>query len=275
MRMACLNPDRLVAMIVDRVTLVYQQAACIEKYTGLNMLRLCMETTTVYAKSNLFKRMYNGVVSTAGSWKTLQKFPQFAFSSFSIIVFDECHHAGDNKHAYTDILSTLSDSIPKNKAPRLVGLSASPVKADSIGSALKESEFLVRKFGSAEFFMPKLTDNSKLITEWILVAFSELQERLKNSYYFHLRYVLSTLGILGDYKNFDRSGWGQLVGLSRSLRLVRGEIAEDIEKTINALDMNEIFGPYYALKYFNPRNEPDTQIECKSELLVTLENKLA
>ena len=75
-------------------------------------------------------------------------------SNFSVIVFDECHHAtGD--HIYRKVLQHLEACSPDTR-PRVLGLTASPFKAQNIIKGRNQLEKFRRCFANAAFFYPDI-----------------------------------------------------------------------------------------------------------------------
>jgi endoribonuclease Dicer len=80
-------------------------------------------------KENMFHGGIDVLVVTAGAfYKFLQTEPHNVdFTKFSVVVFDECHHA-KKEHLYLKLLDKITDMDP-SESPRLLGMSASPCGA--------------------------------------------------------------------------------------------------------------------------------------------------
>lgn len=98
-------------------------------YIGLIVGTLCSETNTKMNRQNLFSGLIDVLVVTAGAfYKFLKTEPHMVnFTKFSVVVFDECHHA-KKEHLYLKLLDIITDMDP-SEAPRLLGMSASPCGA--------------------------------------------------------------------------------------------------------------------------------------------------
>eukprot|EP00961_Rhodomonas_salina_P157980 2126520-Rhodomonas_salina.1 len=153
-----LNSSHLVAFVVDRIPLVYQQADAIEGLTGLQLCRMCGESRT----TGLIRRLvagadFDGVVCTAGTlWHELSargSNPLLRASDFSAVVLDECHHATGG-HTYAKILQILT-SLPVALRPRILGMSASPFTV-SDANPLQHGCNLLKQFDGAPVYRPDL-----------------------------------------------------------------------------------------------------------------------
>ncbi|XP_065062019.1 uncharacterized protein LOC135688892 isoform X1 [Rhopilema esculentum] len=153
-KMKILNPNRMGLMLVDRIPLVFQQGQAIANDTGLRVCRLCSENRTSRHVRQLHDGTYDVLVITAGSFNELISREKIEISNFSVIVFDECHHAtGD--HIYRKVLQHLEACSP-NTRPRVLGLTASPFKAQNIIKGRNQLEKFRRCFVNAAFFYPDI-----------------------------------------------------------------------------------------------------------------------
>jgi ERCC4-related helicase len=106
-------------------------------HLGLIVGILYSETNTKMYRQNLFSGHLDVLVVTAGAlYKFLKTEPHMVdFTKFSVVVFDECHHA-KKEHNYLKLLDIITDMDP-SEAPRLLGMSASPCGARYVLSYLR------------------------------------------------------------------------------------------------------------------------------------------
>ncbi|KAF0722904.1 hypothetical protein AaE_009915, partial [Aphanomyces astaci] len=97
-RMRQLNPTRLAIMVVDRIPLVFQQGAAIEADTNLRVCCLCGENKTQATVQRLRHNHFDALVVTAGLLVEAAAKGELDPTAASVVVFDECHHAGSDKH---------------------------------------------------------------------------------------------------------------------------------------------------------------------------------
>ena len=173
-RMKKLNPSKLVAFVVERIPLVFQQAPALAVDTQLSLCKLCSETKTQATINKLFDGVsFDGLVATAGSFLDLIYKKQLKIEQFSLIVVDECHHAVGN-HSYYKLLE-LVRKTPLSFRPRVVGLSASPACSSTVAEAREKISNLCRVFDQAKLYYPDLSMEPTKI-EWIAVEISEQQQ---------------------------------------------------------------------------------------------------
>lgn len=98
---------------------VAQQKRAIENDTGLLGATLCGADATALYRSNLLNGNAQFIVATAGALQELLRNYGVTLERFSVIVFDECHHATKN-HPYSQILTQVKNCRDEFR-PRLIG----------------------------------------------------------------------------------------------------------------------------------------------------------
>ncbi len=84
---------------------------------------------------------------------------------FNVIVFDECHHA-TGEHNYSKILDSIR-SVPASRRPRVLGLTASPIRVDNLVKGRNKLQKFQRQFLGSSIFYPeteKLTTAAEQVT---------------------------------------------------------------------------------------------------------------
>lgn len=189
-------------------------------------------------------------------------------SSFSVVVFDECHHASGN-HNYLKLLELVKDTDPAYR-PRLVGLTASPCKAGTVLEARKGLAELLKSFGdNTVLYRPKLDCTSQ--AQDISVAVDDTPEQLEIAK--GLWHEIEELcGVLGITKGASRAasslddlmdansiakikGFAREIGLEGETSSARGgrlpDASRELMRLLSAWENNTVLGPYAARWYMN------------------------
>lgn len=172
-RIRALNPQRMGLFVVDRVPLVFQQAAAISKETGMDVLPLCGETRTQSATKALRAGRYQALVVTAGALVEMLAAEELSLSHFAVVVFDEAHHA-TGRSPYSSLIQKLA-AEPATSRPRILGLTASPFVARTPAEAAAGAKGLRETFCGAVFFKPPLPPTAAGAVEWLVVTPSQGQ----------------------------------------------------------------------------------------------------
>uniref|UniRef100_A0A0M3IIT9 RNA helicase n=1 Tax=Ascaris lumbricoides TaxID=6252 RepID=A0A0M3IIT9_ASCLU len=122
------NGGKRAFFLVDKVSLVDQQAAHIEHHTTLKVGRmhghLNSDIWSDRSKFNTFIAEHHVVVSTAQVFLDVLDHAFFNMNNAALLIFDECHHVLGSKHAYRVIMHRYSQ-LPKSERPKILGLTAS------------------------------------------------------------------------------------------------------------------------------------------------------
>ncbi len=172
-----------------------------------------------------------------------------------MIVFDECHHAAGG-HVYTKILDQIA-SLPKTRRPRVLGLTASPVRVDNITKGRNKLRKFQAQFLNSCFYYPN-TENLKTKPEQ--VTFS--RDALQNSFVSEAIRLIQSNAILikrivAGYDISTISNTSHLYRLKGEIRAIQQEYIDrkdlqDIVKTvillIDAIEICELIGVQYAVE---------------------------
>ena len=251
-KLSALNPNRLAVMVVDRIPLVFQQSRVLEMDTGMRVAPMCSTNRTKKSIRSLIDGEFEALVITAGSLVELLKAEHLTVDFFSVVVFDECHHA-QGTHPYVILLEAIA-KVPLSLRPRLLGLTASPFPAKNFNSAMKNMTELRRKFGGAVVFKPVLPPSHQEVI-WRIVGWSHAQLRLVEA----ITLMIHALAVkinerIGEERIFSRDikegHWIQVRSQVNKAREDSGESTlEDckkISKLLAALDLCDIVGVSYA-----------------------------
>jgi endoribonuclease Dicer len=143
-RIKILNPRKLIAFVVERIPLVFQQTTALSMDTELSLCKLCSETRTQANVKKLLGGSFDGLVVTAGTFLEVINARHLQIEHFSVMIFDECHHAIRN-HPYTQLLK-LVKAVPICQRPRLLGLTASQASTSTVETFRKQLDNLIDKF---------------------------------------------------------------------------------------------------------------------------------
>ena len=181
-------------------------------------------------------------------------------ASFSVVVFDECHHASGN-HAYVKLLKLVGAIDPAYR-PRLVGLTASPCKANTLVQARRGLDDLLRLFGEeALMYRPAMRPAQRAGDTTVSVCDAEEQMELGLKLWDRIQRLCTDLGITGNNSAstlassldelLDDNSLGAIKGLARDIALQsrnvqRNEQCDELMRLLSAWESNAILGPYHA-----------------------------
>ncbi|CAK0821156.1 unnamed protein product [Prorocentrum cordatum] len=165
-RMRRLNRDHMGLFVVDRIPLVFQQAVAIAAETGLRVCKLCSENRTKATIHELNDGAFDLLVVTGGSLREMLRRSELSLEVFSVVVFDEAHHA-TGEHCYAGLLEAIR-AVPRSRRPRLVGLTASPCSAQTTKQAGDRLQLLQDRFDGAVLFKPPMPPAAQT-TEWAVI----------------------------------------------------------------------------------------------------------
>ncbi|RHY39340.1 hypothetical protein DYB30_007578, partial [Aphanomyces astaci] len=253
-RMRQLNPTRLAIMVVDRIPLVFQQGAAIEADTNLRVCCLCGENKTQATVQRLQHNHFDALVVTAGLLVEAAAKGELDPTAASVVVFDECHHAGSDKHDYGRLLQLLISDRGPSPQPRIVGLSASLIRAATMASARTDLLRLRDRFAQAVVYRPELPPAHQQV-KWRVVASSHLDPgsmRIERE----IREAVDRVNDLltPQLRIMAIELHGVLRGALRSIRnqhAPEAPVQAAVERTMRALSAMEVFdllGPAEAYK---------------------------
>lgn len=265
-----LNPNRTAVMVVDRVPLVFQQKEALTRDTGMRVLGLCGENKTEARVSRWLDGFYDAVVITAGCFVSLLECNTVIIDMFSVIVFDECHHASGNHH-YTTILQRINSYAGSNQ-PRVIGLSASPFDCKSFDIAQKSMKILREQFIDARYCCPD-TGALPNITHWEIVRPVDAEERFIQTVRQYLIRLAERINCVASMKLIDIKQlldmrWGLVRG---QLRFAKFEfttnkdicdLIQEMHVLLTSLEVCALLGTCDAVKH--------VERYCDSDLLSIL-----
>uniref|UniRef100_A0A158Q8D5 Endoribonuclease dcr-1 n=1 Tax=Elaeophora elaphi TaxID=1147741 RepID=A0A158Q8D5_9BILA len=126
------NGGKRAFFLVDKVSLVEQQAAHIEHHTTLTVGKihghLNQGIWSDPAKFDAFIALHEVTVLTAQIFLDLLDHGFFNMSNAAVIIFDECHHVLGSKHPYRLIMHRYGQLAGVDR-PRILGLTASLINS--------------------------------------------------------------------------------------------------------------------------------------------------
>lgn len=266
-----LNPAKLVLMVEERVPLVEQQCKAISKDTGLKICAMYGENSSSRAVSQLLQGEYDGAVITAGALCNYLSQDLLRVSDFSVMVFDESHHA-TKAHQYKLILDMVA-RFPEYLQPRVLGLTASPLKGKTEESAYGELQMMRETFLDAVVYRPPIsTDIHDLLRHTVVLSpqqsdmqrklVSELQPLvLKLTRYFAENRPNTYAQLIGENPiqltvNSNKYDWMRVTQLSAESYFTVGrdpqaiiDLADSMRQRVAALEQNYLLGPSFVTLY--------------------------
>jgi hypothetical protein len=125
-----LMEHRMVAFLVPRVPLVFQQAEVIRLNTELDVGEYCGEHNSDHFNVKAWEEEFNNrdvLVMTPQILLNILRHGFLSISKFQLIIFDEAHHATQH-HPYNLIMQEFYWPLAASERPRVFGMTASPVK---------------------------------------------------------------------------------------------------------------------------------------------------
>jgi ERCC4-related helicase len=195
-RMKLINPGHMLLFLVDRVPLVFQQGKYIRRETDLRVCCMCGENRNELMLRQINSGKYDVLVATGGSVLDLVEKKKLDIGrQFCCVVFDECHHAIGN-HVYSHLLDKLSSSsLDLQCPPRLIGLTASPMTANTRKTNVNRLNDLREKINNAAVFYPNVPANPVKVS-WILINRDAQQRNFARLIIGFLRQFVDRLNLL-------------------------------------------------------------------------------
>ena len=176
-------------------------------------------------------------------------------SSFSVVVFDECHHA-DKGHTYAELLRLIKDT-PAAHRPRLVGLTASPCKAKTVVQAAKGIGKLLKKFGNDTLlYRPSIHCHHK-DDETVAVTDAPMQMEVGDELWKSIDEICTELRLIRPGSDVKAATLDELLD-SNSIAVIKGKArelanspdsrasSEELMRLLTAWVRNAVLGPYAA-----------------------------
>ena len=128
---------KMVAFLVPRVPLVFQQAEVIRINTELSVGEYCGEHGGDRLNYQAWQYEFQHrdcIVCTPQILLNILRHGFVQLTAFKLLVFDECHHA-QKQHAYNLIMQEFYWPLARATRPRVFGMTASPVIKTGIGDS--------------------------------------------------------------------------------------------------------------------------------------------
>ncbi|XP_024538863.1 endoribonuclease Dicer homolog 1 isoform X1 [Selaginella moellendorffii] len=126
----------LTVFLVPKVPLVYQQAEVIRERTNFNVGHYCGEMVQDFWDSKRWQREFQSkevLVMTAQILLNILRHSIVRMEDIDLLILDECHHAV-KKHPYSLVMSEFYHLAPKEKRPKIFGMTASPVNLKGVSN---------------------------------------------------------------------------------------------------------------------------------------------
>ncbi|KAK1674807.1 RNase3 domain-containing protein [Colletotrichum godetiae] len=125
---------RTAFFLVDKVSLVFQQHAVLECNLEHSVARYCGDMVDEMWSSEFWARQFEEnmvIVCTAAILQKCLMHSYIRIDQINLLIFDEAHHTKKN-HPYARIIKDFYIKEPdKNKRPKILGMTASPVDAQT------------------------------------------------------------------------------------------------------------------------------------------------
>ena len=267
-----LNPDKMVAFLVHRIPLVYQQSQYIKRQIPrLRVDILAGDLTRFPGDREHWERVIRGIshkridvlVITAQIFFNflVDENPPLKLSDVSCLVFDEAHHCRGN-HVFAQIMHKFYASLGNRYKPLVLGLTASPAGALTMKDTREQLTALLSTL-QAQCIMPLLSNDlgqhwNNPKTEYVLRPLSLTQERLEGILVGYLESVCIKVEGLSDAKDTLNKTPVTSPHFKNCLRTIidrchsRGEYLEGLALAQHAMNMfgiielNRVLGPSHA-----------------------------
>ncbi|OLN97312.1 Dicer-like protein 1 [Colletotrichum chlorophyti] len=127
-------PKRIAFFLVDKVSLVFQQHAVLESNLEHPVARFCGDMVENMWSGDFWSQQFQEnkvIVCTAAILHKCLLHSYIRIDQINLLIFDEAHHTKKN-HPYARIIKDFYIKEPnKSKRPRVLGMTASPVDAQT------------------------------------------------------------------------------------------------------------------------------------------------
>ncbi|KAL9645322.1 hypothetical protein ABK040_002521 [Willaertia magna] len=247
-----LNENKLIAFIVNKIPLAFQQAEYIKRETGKSCEVLCQQTLS----EEILQRLKTGKSKiccfTDGMLKSLLlNHKAFSINDFSLIIFDEIHN-GTGNHVYVQLMNEINK---RQTDIRILGLTASLGKSYlSICNTFNcQACFPVKYY--EEF------DNIRNCTEITVETISLKDEQIELLDFFKQLFV--SFG--SDYFSLTKGSkfnYSLLLGQLRSIegRVNDAKYVKEMKQLLYLMETTEVIGAKHAIDLIYRLNDTNNEI---------------
>lgn len=263
-KMRSLNPDKMGLFIVDRVPLAFQQGEALRRDTGLVVISISGENKTTRQIQLLNENRYDILVITAGAFYDLVSVKKKVdVNQFCAVVLDECHHVR-NGHVYVKVLK-LFTSIQEQLRPRILGLTASPVKVKTYADAVIALAAFVKNFPSdTKIYYPKLEDSVQKIEEETIQQTEAQQDFVNKCIEMFKRVCTEISKTTGDITTDLVKAVGELRAIANRNSSDNQELHSQIKdalRLLDAVEMCNLMGIPYGRKQLIEGEQPGSEFQ--------------
>ncbi|EFC44058.1 predicted protein [Naegleria gruberi] len=242
-KMSVLNPEKLVAFVVNKIPLAFQQSDYYITETEDKSLVLCSQTRTAESIERLRKREVQVCFFTDGLLLNLFENRMLRPEDFSMVVFDEIHHGISPNSRYNLLGAAFRNSQSRVK---ITGLTASPLDFQQL-----EVSFKIDSVSYPFLTREKMREMENTASTKIRKT-SMKQEQIQLISKFKEEVCLLNEQLL-EYKINNLWHFGSFISIIGYLRLhippQYESISQKMLKFIGLMEMTNILGTKEALEY--------------------------
>lgn len=258
-KMLELNPQKLIAFVVTKIPLAFQQCQYIEQETGIPCQVLCSETKNDDTLQKLRSKEIKIHCFTDGMLFALIETSVVSPEDFSMVVFDEIHHGAAENHKFCKI----SKSLLKSKYEvKILGLTATPSHLEEILANFRITSI------SYPCIMRKEIEEIKFLTQTKSTSFKEQDEQVELKNIISKR-IYDLNEQLGPYRLSDNiiNHYPLMIGCLRNVQFPSHlrEMVEHMRKLVSLIEITDILGSKYAIDIIN-KSQDLTLSQLKHEI---------